>query len=119
MTTYGVRFPLIFNRDITYGTGGNTDISPTGTGSVLYNELNFPAIQLLAIFNTIQTRYGVTFSGTFFSDKRFQNAYLYCKNSEDFEFCYRYTKLLDLTGGSTDSANLISYYKWRCISRLF
>jgi hypothetical protein len=100
---YGVRFPLIFNRDITYDTGDSRDISPTGTGSVLYNEL-FPAIQLLAIFNTIQTRYDVTFSGTFFSDKRFQNAYLYCKNSEDFTFVTD-TKLLDMTGGSTDSGN--------------
>ena len=100
---YGVRFPLIFNRDITYGTGGSTDISPTGTGSILYNEL-FPAIQLLALFNTIQTRYGVTFSGTFFSDKRFKNAYLYCKNSEDFQFTTG-AKIIDFTGGSTDSVN--------------
>ena len=100
---YGVRFPLIFNRDITYGTGDSRDISPTGTGSVLYNEL-FPAIQLLALFNTIQTRYGVTFSGTFFSDKRFKNAYLYCKNSEDFQFTTG-AKIIDFTGGSTDSGN--------------
>jgi len=100
---YGVRFPLIFNRDITYGTGGSTDISSTGTGSVLYNEL-FPAIQLIALFNTIQTRYGVTFSGTFFSDKRFKNAYLYCKNSEDFQFTTG-AKIIDFTGGSTDSGN--------------
>ena len=100
---YGVRFPLIFNRDITYDTGDSRDISPTGTGSVLYNEL-FPAIQLIAIFNTIQTRYGVTFSGTFFSDKRFKNAYLYCKNSEDFQFTTG-AKIVDFTGGSTDSAN--------------
>ena len=100
---YGVRFPLIFNRDITYDTGDSRDISPTGTGSVLYNEL-FPAIQLIALFNTIQTRYGVTFSGTFFSDKRFKNAYLYCKNSEDFQFTTG-AKIIDFTGGSTDSGN--------------
>ena len=99
--TYGVRFPLIFNRDITYGTGGSTDISPTGTGSVLYNEL-FPAIKLLALINVIQTRYNVTFSGTFFGDKRFTNAYLYCKNSEDFTF---------LTGAKTiDFTSFISSF---------
>ena len=101
--TYGVRFPLIFNRDITYGTGGSTDIGTTGTGSVLYNEL-FPAIKLLSLINVIQTRYGVTFSGTFFGDKRFSNAYLYCKNSEDFTFVTE-SKLMDITSGSTDIIN--------------
>ena len=101
--TYGVRFPLIFNRDITYGTGGSTDISPTGTGSVQYNEL-FPAIKLLSLINVIQTRYGVTFSGTFFGDKRFTNAYLYCKNSEDFTFLTG-AKTIDFTSGSTDPSN--------------
>jgi len=101
--TYGVRFPLIFNRDVTYGTGGSTDISPTGTGSVLYNEL-FPAIKLLALINVIQTRYNVTFSGTFFGDKRFTNAYLYCKNAEDFTFLTG-AKTIDITSGSTDPSN--------------
>jgi len=101
--TYGVRFPLIFNRDITYATGGSTDISPTGTGSVQYNEL-FPAIKLLALINVIQTRYNVTFSGTFFGDKRFANAYLYCKNAEDFTFLTG-AKTIDFTSGSTDTSN--------------
>ncbi len=101
--TYAVRFPLIFNRDITYGAGGGTDISPTGTGSVLYNEL-FPAIKLLALINVIQTRYNVTFSGTFFADKRFSNAYLYCKNAEDFTFLTG-AKTINFTSGSTDINN--------------
>ena len=101
--TYGVRFPLIFNRDITYGTGGSTDIGTTGTGSVLYNEL-FPAIKLLSLMNVIQTRYGVTFSGTFFGDKRFSNAYLYCKNAEDFTFLTG-AKTIDITSGSTNPSN--------------
>jgi len=100
---YGVRFPLIFNRDITYGTGGSTDIGTTGTGSVLYNEL-FPAIKLLSLINVIQTRYGVTFSGTFFGDKRFSNAYLYCKNAEDFTFLTG-AKTIDFTSGSTNPSN--------------
>jgi len=101
--TYGVRFPLIFNRDITYETGGSTDISPTGSGSVQYNEL-FPAIKLIALINVIQTRYNVTFSGTFFGDKRFSNAYLYCKNAEDFTFLTG-AKTIDFTSGSTDPSN--------------
>jgi len=102
-TNYVVRYPLIFNRDITYDTGDSRDISPTGTGSVLYNEL-FPAVRLAAIFGAIQGRYGVTFEGTFLTDKRFQNAYLYCKNSEDFTF-YTNPKTIDLIGGSTGAGN--------------
>ena len=102
-TNYVVRYPLIFNRDITYDTGDNRDISPTGTGSVLYNEL-FPAVRLAAIFGAIQGRYGVTLEGTFLTDKRFQNAYLYCKNAEDFTFNTN-PKIIDLTGGSTGAGN--------------
>ena len=102
-TNYVIRYPLIFNRDITYDTGDGRDISPSGTGSVFYNEL-FPAIRLAAIFGAIQGKYGVTFEGTFLTDKRFQNAYLYCKNTEDFKF-YTNPEILDLTTGSTDSGN--------------
>jgi hypothetical protein len=102
-TNYVVRYPLIFNRDITYETGGSTDISPIGSGSVEYNEL-FPAVRLAALFGAIQGRYGVTFEGTFLTDKRFQNAYLYCKNSEDFTFNTN-PKTIDLTSGSTDPNN--------------
>jgi hypothetical protein len=102
-TNYVIRYPLIFNRDITYGTGLSNDISATGSDSVLYNEL-FPAIRLAAIFGAIQGKYGVTFEGTFLTEKRFQNAYLYCKNSEDFKFLTN-TVALDMTSGSTDSAN--------------
>jgi hypothetical protein len=102
-TNYVIRYPLIFNRDITYDTGDGRDISPSGTGSVFYNEL-FPAIRLAAIFGAIQGKYGVTFEGTFLTDKRFQNAYLYCKNTEDFKF-YTNPEILDLTTGTTDSGN--------------
>ena len=103
-TNYVIRYPLIFNRDITYGAGGSTDINPTtGTGSVIWNEL-FPAIRLAALFGAIQGQYGVTFDGTFLTDKRFQNAYLYCKNAEDFTFLTG-AKIIDFTSGSTDASN--------------
>ena len=93
---YGVRYPLIFDRDITYGNGGSTDINPsTGTGAVHYDEL-FPAIQILAVFNALQTRYGITFSGTFFSDARFNKAYLLCQNSNSFSFLTA-PEVLDIT----------------------
>ena len=93
---YGVRYPLIFDRDITYGNGGSTDINySTGTGAVHYDEL-FPAIQILAVFNALQTRYGITFSGTFFSDPRFNKAFLLCQNSNTFTFSTAH-EILDIT----------------------
>ena len=104
-TTYNIRFPLIFDRDITYGTGGSTDISPTGSGAVAYNEL-FPAIRVVAIFSAIQIKYGITFNTTLFSDERFTNAYLYCQNTEEFQF-YTSTELLnyDYTVAAPSNAN--------------
>ena len=101
--TYAIRFPLIFNRDITYGTGGSTDISPTGTGAVAYNEL-FPAIKLISIFSAMQIKYGITFNTTFFLDPKFSEAYLYCKNTEDFQF-YTSTEIVDFTTGGNAPAN--------------
>jgi hypothetical protein len=93
---YGVRYPLIFDRDITYGNGGSTDINySTGTGAVHYDEL-FPAIQILAVFNALQTRYDITFSGTFFSDPRFNKAFLLCQNSNSFKFLTA-PEVLDIT----------------------
>ena len=101
---YGVRYPLIFDRDITYGNGGSTDINySTGTGAVHYDEL-FPAIQILAVFNALQTRYGVTFSGTFFSDARFNKAYLLCQNSNSFAFNTA-SQIVDFDNGTTGPSN--------------
>ena len=93
---YGVRYPLIFSRDITYGDGGSTDINPiTGTGAVKFNEL-FPAIQILAVLNALQTRYGISFSGTFLSDARFNKAFLLCQNANTFTFLTA-PEILDIT----------------------
>ena len=101
---YGVRYPLIFDRDITYGNGGSTDINySTGTGAVHYDEL-FPAIQILAVFNALQTRYGITFGGTFFSDPRFNKAFLLCQNSNSFTFNTA-SQIVDFDNGTTGPSN--------------
>jgi len=83
---YDIRFPLIFDRDITYGNGGSTDINPlTGTGAVHFDEL-FPAIKVATIFSGMETKYGVTFNGTFLDSQQFQKAYLLCQNTNEFLF---------------------------------
>ena len=85
-TDYSVRYPLIVNRNITYGDGGSTDINPdTGTGAIHYDEL-FPAIKLSIVLGSIALNYNIDFEGTFLSSKQFRNAFLHCQNSDSFVF---------------------------------
>ena len=84
-TEYPIRFPLIVGRNLTYGDGASTDISHSGSGSILYNEL-FPALAVYQIFNALQTQYGITFNGGFLNNERFRRAFLYCQNAETFTF---------------------------------
>ena len=101
-TNYVVRYPLITRRYLTYDDGGVNDIN-TNTGAVNYSEL-FPAIRLAAIFGAMQGKYGVTFDGTFLTDKRFQNCFLYCQNANDFQF-FTTTEDVDFTSGGEDASN--------------
>ena len=85
-TNYVLRYPIITDRIVTYGDGASTDISPTGSDDIAYNEL-FPAIKVIGIFAAIEIKYGVDFQGAFLQDKRFQNCFLWCKNKlENLEF---------------------------------
>ena len=101
-TNYVLRYPLITRRYLTYDDGGTNDIN-TNTGAIQYSEL-FPAIRLAAIFGAMQGKYGVTFDGTFLTDKRFQNCFLYCQNKDDFQF-FTTTEDVDFTTGGEDSSN--------------
>ena len=101
-TNYVVRYPLITRRYLTYDDAGVNDIN-TNTGAIAYNEL-FPAIRLAAIFGAMQGKYGVTFDGTFLTDKRFQNCFLYCQNANDFQF-FTTTEDVDFTTGGEDASN--------------
>jgi hypothetical protein len=103
-TDHKVRYPLIVGRNLTYGDGGSTDIKPsTGSGEIAFNEL-FPAIKLISILAAITSKYGVAFQGTFLGTKRFTNAFLYCKNANEFLFNTPPT-LADITALTTSSQN--------------
>lgn len=101
-TNYVVRYPLITRRYLTYDDGGVNDIN-TNSGAINYSEL-FPAIRLAAIFGAMQGKYGVTFDGTFLTDKRFQNCFLYCQNANDFQF-FTTTEDVDFTSGGEGISN--------------
>ena len=81
-TSYLVSYPLIGSRRKFYYKSGasHEDITQTA-GAIQWNEL-FPAIPLYKVFEFIQTKYGVTFTGSFFSLDQWNNLYLYLKNGE-------------------------------------
>ena len=81
-TSYLVSYPLIASRRKFYYKSGasHEDITQTA-GAIQWNEL-FPAVPLWKVFEFIQTKYGVTFTGSFFSLDQWNNLYLYLKNGE-------------------------------------
>lgn len=81
-TSYLVSYPLIGSRRKFYYKSGasHEDITQTA-GAIQWNEL-FPAVPLWKVFEFIQTKYGVTFTGSFFSLDQWNNLYLYLKNGE-------------------------------------
>jgi hypothetical protein len=75
---FDVRYPLIGNANkYEYQTGSLTDIT-TSAGAIKWNEL-FPAITVSKIFEFIQTKYGVTFTGSFFNLDQWKYLHLYLK----------------------------------------
>jgi hypothetical protein len=84
-TDYDVRYPLIANTRLwTYNDSGPEDITQNAH-AINYSEL-FPAVKISKLFDAIQNDYGVTFQGTFLSDPRFTDAFLYGKNTNEHTF---------------------------------
>lgn len=78
-----VAFPLIgSDRRYECGTGSGSDITTT-SGTIDAREL-FPAIPVWRIFEYIQTKYNITFSGVFLQSLLFLKLWLYLKNAEKF-----------------------------------
>ena len=80
-----VRFPLISStRTWTYNDAGAEDITVSGN-AIDYTEL-FPAVKVSKVFDAIQSKYGITFSGLFLSDLRFTNLFTWWKARETPSF---------------------------------
>ena len=78
-----VMFPLISSQRVwQYGDGGAQDISQN-SHHIHYTEL-FPAVKISRIFDAIETKYNISFNGTFINDSRFTSAYLWLKNKDVF-----------------------------------
>ena len=77
-TDYDARFPLISTeRSWQYGGGGSNDIT-IDDGAIAYNDL-FPCLKISKIFEAIENKYTIDFQGTFLSDKRFTECFLWCR----------------------------------------
>jgi hypothetical protein len=82
-----VKFPLISSKNVwQYNTSGtdvsNYDISKVGT-PISYLDL-FPAMRISKILESIATQLGITLSGSFLSNSKFTNAFLWLKNTDTF-----------------------------------
>lgn len=77
-----LKFPLITSNRVWSDTGTTENITTSG-GAILTNEL-FPALRVSKILDAIESNYSITFDGTFLTDARFTNAYLWLKNADKF-----------------------------------
>lgn len=94
LTDFDIRYPLISSkRAWTYGDNANTDISQN-SHKIVFTEL-FPAIKVEKIFEAIETKYGINFTGLFLNDSRFKKLFLWLKNKDSFAFYDR--RPLDFT----------------------
>lgn len=78
-----ILFPLISSQRVwQYGDGGTNDISQN-SHHIHHTEL-FPALKVSRIFDAIESKYGINFSGNFLTQSRFTKAYLWLKNRNSF-----------------------------------
>jgi len=78
---YDVRYPLIGSqKKYEYQTGSITNDITLPTGAIKWNEL-FPALPVTRVFQLIEAKYGVSFTGTFLGLPQFTKLHLYCKPS--------------------------------------
>jgi len=83
---YSVTYPLVSSSrlwDYNGATAAN-NIDTTG-GAISFTEL-FPAIKNTAILERIENAYGLSFTGNFITDPRFERSFLYCKNAQTFQY---------------------------------
>lgn len=104
-TDFDLRYPLISSSRVwQYGGSGSNDISQT-SGYIHFNEL-FPALRISKIFDAIENKYGINFTGSFLLNKRFTDVFLYLKNKETFEFFTAKQNINLDTVTQTDSTNV-------------
>jgi hypothetical protein len=96
-TTLGdVKYPLISSKRPWQASGGGVDDITTPSGSILYTEL-FPAVRMSRLLQLIQTKYGVTFNGSWLQTDNFKQLFLWYKNKEENNYI---SPAIDLTNSN-------------------
>jgi hypothetical protein len=103
-TDYDVRYPLIASNRLWTYHHGSEDITQNAH-AIQYDEL-FPAVKVREVFRAIEQEYNVTFTGTFISDPRFNNVFLYGKNTNEYSFI---TATIDLDFSSKINNNDVNW----------
>ena len=83
-TDYDVRYPLIASNRVWEYRQGTENVAQNAH-AIQYDEL-FPAVKISKLFEAIENDYGVTFTGTFLTDPRFNQVFLYGKNTNEYTF---------------------------------
>jgi hypothetical protein len=82
-----VKFPLISSLNVwQYNTNGNSQSNwdiQKNSHPISYLDL-FPAMRVSKILDSIATQIGITLSGSFLSNTKFLNAFLWLKNTDTF-----------------------------------
>jgi hypothetical protein len=86
VSNYDVKYPLIGNAfKYEYQSGSVTQDITLSTGAIKWNDL-FPAITVQNIFSRIQSKYGINFTGSFFSLQQWRNLHIYLKQGLTMNF---------------------------------
>jgi len=97
---YDLRWPLISSNRLWQYAGVNPaqNINTT-SGKINHTEL-FPALRISKIFDAIENKYGIDFTGSFLTNIRFKDCFLFLKNREKFDF-WTQSKVIDLNAIGT------------------
>jgi hypothetical protein len=92
-TPTDVYFPIIGNdKRYEYQTGDTVNDVTLLSGAINYEDL-FPAIRVTKIFEYIQSKYGLIFTGEFLNSQTFSKLFLFCKNADKMIFRSYLTKV--------------------------
>jgi hypothetical protein len=98
---YDVRYPLISWKNLWTISGAGTYNITQNSHPIFYNEL-FPAISVRRLMQTIGSKYGLTFTGSWMTDPRFIKCFLLLKNVTEKKFI---TETTDIDFDYTDDTS--------------
>lgn len=105
VTDYDVKYPLISSSKVwQYTGGGATDINAVA-GAIAYTDL-FPAVRVATIFDLIELKYGVSFTGNILTNQKFRDAFLLYKSKE---VAITYSAPVDVIFGELNASTDVLY----------